>query len=83
MHWCTPKPERDRQAVPTSDPSAFDMLGCPRHAVNEPSAQLQVKYAIYAYSFLVIGAEARIRTGTGSPPTVFETAASTVPPLRP
>ena len=32
--------------------------------------------------YLDSGAEARIRTGTGSLPTVFETAASTVPPLR-
>ena len=33
-------------------------------------------------NYLDSGAEAQIRTGTGFPPTVFETAASTVPPLR-
>ena len=31
----------------------------------------------------MVGAEGRIRTDTGSPPPVFETGASTIPPLRP
>ena len=32
--------------------------------------------------FLICGAEAESRTRMGLPPTVFETAASTIPPLR-
>ncbi len=31
---------------------------------------------------LICGAEAESRTRMGLPPTVFETAASTIPPLR-
>ena len=31
---------------------------------------------------LIFGAEAESRTRMGLPPTVFETAASTIPPLR-
>ena len=35
------------------------------------------------YLYLKTGAEGRIRTDTGLPPPVFETGASTIPPLRP
>ena len=46
----------------------------------EPAAVLLVNVVLYSLSSF--GAEGRSRTGTELPPTVFETAASTIPPLR-
>ena len=66
----------DRQAAEDPEKDVRNSCAALFLAVSNTAFSISIHSYIY-------GAEGRSRTDTGLPPTVFETVASTIPPLRP